>query len=385
MTFIKGKFVPHKEGCKCFRCTKVAWNRGKKLSKKYRHTLSIAHIGKMTGNSHPNWRGGITPKYLDRINDPKWKMIRLKVYERDGYKCCICNKQVRGKSISCHHKIPWRISNNNSLDNLITVCRSCHMKKDLQYRINEKSACAFTIVDDRYYYPVGTHIMVNSFKKYHKDIPLIVFRQDKIDEIFNKYNINFYQAKPYFGEIVANLGYRLVCNIDADTVITGRLIEVFDKEDYEVGGAWNLNDYENASLENVTSDMYIQAGLIASTNKLFWAKWKEANSSAMKYLRKENDVLNLLVYNDSEIKKMKLKIFDKDKNYYGCKSLGRESEMYVDGKRLMLRGEQVIAYHHARGGVLPKLDFDNMPFSYEVKELLKYIAYSGVTETYASI
>jgi len=253
--------------------------------------------------------------------------------------------------------------------------------------MNEQRKCAFTIVDDRYYYAVGTPIFINSFLKFHPDddIDLIIFRQDMVDKVFAKEGINFYQAKPYFGEIAANLGYKVVCNIDADTVITGRLTEVFDNVDYDVAGAWNFNDYENASFENITAEMYIQAGMVASTSRLFWKKWKEINKTAMRYIRKENDTLNLLAYNDKEISKLKLKILDKDKDYYGCKSLGREGEMYIKNDQLMLRNEVVRAYHHARGGVFPKLDFDNMPFTEEVKRWLNFISNYGVSVVYGKM
>lgn len=230
----------------------------------------------------------------------------------------------------------------------------------------------FTIVDDRFYYPVGTHIMVNSFKRFHPDIDLVVFRQDVIDTVFKEKNINFYQAKPTFAKLLTKK-YDLVVNIDADYIITGRLDEIL-KGDYDVGCPWNYNDYENASFENITETMYLQAGIVASTQPKFWDTWEEMNVDAMKYLRKENDILNLVVYNQL---KLTPKIFDKKKDYYGCKSLGREPEFYIDHDKLMCWNEQIFAYHFARGNVFPKLNFDTMPLKDEVKVWLKKIAYYG--------
>jgi len=241
-----------------------------------------------------------------------------------------------------------------------------------------KKVC-FTAISDNLYYPEGTHIMINSFRRWHPDVDLIIFRQDTVDKLFKDKNINWYQCKPYFAELLMN-DYDLVVNIDADTVICGRLSEVFDKVDYEVGAAWNFNDYENSSFLNITEEMYLQAGMVASTSKEFWLKWQEANKEAMEYLRKENDTLNLVVYN--EMPELKLKIFDKAKDYYGCKSLGRELEFRMEGDKLMCRGEQVLAYHFARGGTFPKLDFDNMPLVDEVKEFLKGVGYYGQTVKY---
>jgi hypothetical protein len=240
-----------------------------------------------------------------------------------------------------------------------------------------KKVC-FTCVEDRLYYPEGTHIFINSFKRFHPDVDLVVFRQDTVDKLFSKKNINWYQAKPYFAELLMDK-YDLVVNMDADHVVTGRMTEVFDNVDYEVGAPWNFNDYENASFENITEEMYLQAGIVASTKKDFWLAWQKANDVAMNYLRKENDILNLVVYN--QMPELKLKIFDKEKNYYGCKSLGREPLFYVEGDKLMCadpvtrKGEQVLAYHFARGGQFPKLDFANMPFTDEVKRWLYDLGY----------
>lgn len=236
---------------------------------------------------------------------------------------------------------------------------------------NLRKVC-FTAVDDRLYYPEGTHIMVNSFKRFHPDIDLVVFRQDVVDKLFKEKNINWYQAKPFFAELLEDQ-YDLIVNIDADHFISGRLTEVFDNVDYEVGAAWNFNDYENASFENITEEMYLQAGMVASTSKKFWSAWRRANSKAMNYLRKENDILNLVAYNI--MPELKLKIFDKEKDYYGCKSLGREPEFYVEDDKLMCRGEQIKAYHFARGNHFPKLDFSRMPLTDEVKEWLYKLNY----------
>lgn len=237
---------------------------------------------------------------------------------------------------------------------------------------------AFTAVSDNLYYPEGTHLMINSFKKFHPDIDLVVFRQDTVDKLFKEKGINWYQAKPFLAELLEDK-YDLIVNIDADHIILDRMTEVFDNVDYEIGFPWNFNDYENASFENITEEMYLQCGMWATTSKEFLAKWREANMRAMEYLRKENDIVNLVVYNDPEIKQKKLKIFDKEKDYYGCKSLGREPQFMidvVDGKTYC-RGEQVVAYHFARGNHFPKLDIPNMPITTDVQDAWMETAYYG--------
>lgn len=235
---------------------------------------------------------------------------------------------------------------------------------------------AFIPVEDRLFYPEGTHIAINSFKKFHPDIDLIVFRQNTIDKLFPEKNINWYMAKPFFAELLEDK-YDLIVNLDADHIFLDRMTEVFDNVDYDVAMPWNFNDYENAAFENITEKMYLQAGMVASTSKEFWAKWRKANKHAMKYKRKENDIVNLVIYN--EMPELKLKIIDEKKDYYGCKSLGREPEFKIEDGKTMCRGEQVISYHFARGGQFPKLDIPNMPLIDEVKDRWTEIAYYGNT------
>ncbi len=54
-----------------------------------------------------------------------WDDIRAQVYRRDGYRCVICGKKGR---LHAHHIVPVRISKNNSLSNLVSVCERCHRR-----------------------------------------------------------------------------------------------------------------------------------------------------------------------------------------------------------------------------------------------------------------
>lgn len=84
------------------------------------------------------WRGG-----HKRYYGPNWKEQRRKTLERDDYTCQRCGKHnakymiEKGKELTVHHKIPvseFKKKENvnydkmNDLDNLITLCKKCHMK-----------------------------------------------------------------------------------------------------------------------------------------------------------------------------------------------------------------------------------------------------------------
>ena len=234
----------------------------------------------------------------------------------------------------------------------------------------------FTIVSDQYYHPVGTEILINSFKKFHPDIDLVIFRQDMISKVFSEKHVNFYNAKPTFAKILVP-HYKRVVNIDADSIILGKLDEIIDG-DYDVGCPTNYNDYENMSLEDITEKQFVQAGLVASSKPEFWDIWELANREAMKYPAQENSILNLLWYKDPIVKNMNKKIFDISKDYYGCKSLNREKEFYLENGKVMCRKEQVFIYHSAKGGAnMPKFQFEKMGFPEKVIEYMQYLGYYG--------
>jgi 5-methylcytosine-specific restriction endonuclease McrA len=57
---------------------------------------------------------------------PKWKKVRIIALKRDGYLCQACNRE--GNTVD--HKMPVSKGGHGfKLDNLQTLCESCHAKK----------------------------------------------------------------------------------------------------------------------------------------------------------------------------------------------------------------------------------------------------------------
>ena len=54
-----------------------------------------------------------------------WREIRMKVAERDNYKCVLCGKTAKGGQV--HHLIYRKAGGTNELSNLINLCGLCHM------------------------------------------------------------------------------------------------------------------------------------------------------------------------------------------------------------------------------------------------------------------
>ena len=55
-----------------------------------------------------------------------WRELRLKIIDRDDYRCQFCGAQKTAKQLQVHHIIPTNVEQNFEEDNLITCCRGCH-------------------------------------------------------------------------------------------------------------------------------------------------------------------------------------------------------------------------------------------------------------------
>lgn len=54
---------------------------------------------------------------------------RIKVYERDDYKCRYCGKQLTRFTCTLDHVTPVAAGGTNALDNLVTACLGCNSRK----------------------------------------------------------------------------------------------------------------------------------------------------------------------------------------------------------------------------------------------------------------
>jgi len=64
---------------------------------------------------------------LSKEEKKEWKKIRIKVLEKQEYKCYLCGKEIKGKTANIHHIIDKRIRQ-FLLDenNLVGLCPRCH-------------------------------------------------------------------------------------------------------------------------------------------------------------------------------------------------------------------------------------------------------------------
>lgn len=103
----------HKSPRTEFKKEQIPWNKGKPYLK-------------IRGENHWKWMGG---KSRNRYRGYGWENIRKMIWQRDGFECQICGKN--NCRLHTHHIIPYSISKDNSLDNLVTLCTSCHTRIEL--------------------------------------------------------------------------------------------------------------------------------------------------------------------------------------------------------------------------------------------------------------
>lgn len=101
----------------------------------------------MVGDCCPEWtrvgwakavacdfRGYRKPAPTYRYYGSQWPVIRAAVLDRDG-RCRGCG---RGGPLDVHHRKPFTafVSRNdaNAMDNLVALCKSCHVTADRAYR-----------------------------------------------------------------------------------------------------------------------------------------------------------------------------------------------------------------------------------------------------------
>lgn len=128
---------------------------GKHPTESTRRKMSLAHIGLLAKENHPNWKGGITALQDKIRNSFKYRQWRSDVFTRDNYTCQGCRK--RGGDLEAHHTPKmlseilaeydiktikeamtceelWNINNGQ------TLCIPCHNKTKKRVSIRQQLA-----------------------------------------------------------------------------------------------------------------------------------------------------------------------------------------------------------------------------------------------------
>lgn len=102
---------------------------GRTLSEETRKKMSRS----TAGSDNPNWKGGYSRRY-----GPGWSLARKCVLNRDE-ECQYCRHDGSDRRLEVHHIIPVRrfresdtvsLEEAHRLENLILLCRRCHMRAE---------------------------------------------------------------------------------------------------------------------------------------------------------------------------------------------------------------------------------------------------------------
>lgn len=115
--------------------------KGRKHSEESKLKMRLAKLGKpflaikgkprpdISGKNNWRWAGG----EFTRRRGHDWQLIRRQVLIRFEFKCLHCGKKG---TLDIHHKTPYREVQEHKLDNLIPLCKPCHMKEE--WRMNKR-------------------------------------------------------------------------------------------------------------------------------------------------------------------------------------------------------------------------------------------------------
>lgn len=126
---MKGRPAPNKG---------VPWTperRAKTMATRSTPEAKEKHAASLRGEKNYNWKGGVSPN--GTLDTWQWRKLRQEVYERDNWTCqecgvrCLNTKDAKAhpkRKIQCHHVVPRRYGGSDVMDNLVTLCMSCHHK-----------------------------------------------------------------------------------------------------------------------------------------------------------------------------------------------------------------------------------------------------------------
>ena len=72
-----------------------------------------------------------------RPTDEEWLLKRQHIINDDNYTCCKCGKKYGDAEFHVHHIIPVAKYGTNHINNLVLLCRTCHQKQHLDFKISK--------------------------------------------------------------------------------------------------------------------------------------------------------------------------------------------------------------------------------------------------------
>lgn len=228
-------------------------------------------------------------------------------------------------------------------------------------------------------------MMKNSLKKFHPDIPLILYNAEKVKKYSDIDKSWSYRATPSIMNELKD-EYDLIIQVNADQIITGPLDYVLEGN-YDMGVVYNWNRvdpkrYGSVSVLDIPSYYYYNLGFIAVRSKRLIKNWKKLAYSYhfMNYRYREQDLLNIMAYYGD----YKVRCFDeydpktKYSAWHGLRSKGEWHKCIMrDGKMILPasiegypeRDKEIKILHWAAGSDGIKMNYR----TYFSKECITYL------------
>lgn len=232
-------------------------------------------------------------------------------------------------------------------------------------------------------------LLENSFNYFNPKEELILIGEEEI-KAANDPNF-FYRATPAINKMLFNKGYKEICKIDSDSIVTGNIDSIWEGE-WDIACVHNSNPREMKAYPVGVWDIhpltYLNCGFVVMKSKEFNEQWLKLCYSPHfeNYQMREQDLLNIMVYymNRSVGGNYNIKLLDAGDSFFGLSSKGYWPQITIQKNKLILhpQNDKDITYpptskwikviHAAGGDVRDKWKFD-VQFSEEVSKWLKKV------------
>jgi lipopolysaccharide biosynthesis glycosyltransferase len=230
----------------------------------------------------------------------------------------------------------------------------------------QKDKIVFTVADERNM-PYAL-ILKNSFKHFHPDIEFRIYPPDLSVPDF------FYKATPFIAKELIKT-YPLVVKIDADSIITGSLDDVFSDTSYDLGIVLNNNRLEpQVTCLNIPPEIYANCGFVAMRSREAVDQWWEMCNRFYfnQFQFREQDILNMMiVYGNYNVAN-----FDAFEKWYGLVSKSEWGRFEMHSGKLVCPADltynptqKTVCCIHAAGGNTEKWNWSKQ-FKPEVVKYL---------------
>lgn len=122
-----------------FKKGDIPWNKGVSMGLNPIHSEFLKELYSNPEN-HPRYVDGRS-FHMETSHYPtstkEWKSLSSQIRIRDNYICQKCGISQRTPRLDVHHIIPYLDGGPNEPENLVTLCRACHMKEDKKKKRGE--------------------------------------------------------------------------------------------------------------------------------------------------------------------------------------------------------------------------------------------------------